>query len=85
MPKGKGRGKVKSRSSSPKKEDGVCYAFQKGKCESGKSCKCKHELIKKKDLAPATSGDNPQPKSMSAPKAAAPAIVKRAIARNCLP
>ena len=63
-----------------KKEDGVCYAFQKGKCENGNSCKCKHELIKKKDSAPATPGDKPQPKSKSAPKAAAPAIVKRAIA-----
>ena len=74
MPKGKGKRKSKSRSSSPKKEDGVCYAFQKGKCENGNSCKYKHELIKK------TSGDKPQPKSKSAPKAAAPAIVKRAIA-----
>ena len=79
-PKGKGKGKSKSRSSSPKKEDGVCYAFQKGKCENGNSCKYKHELIKKKDSAPATSGDKPQPKSKSAPKAAAPAIVKGAIA-----
>ena len=81
MPKGKGKGKSKSRSSSPKKEDGVCYAFQKGKQrENGNSCKYKHELIKKKDSAPATSGDKPQPKSKSAPKAAAPATVKRAIA-----
>ena len=58
----------------------MCYAFQKGKCENGNSCKYKHELIKKKDSAPATSGDKTQPKSKSAPKAAAPVIVKRAIA-----
>ena len=80
MPKGKGKGKSKSRSSSPKKEDGVCYAFQKGKCENGSACKYKHELIKKNNSAPATSGDKTQPKSKAAPKAAAPAIVRRAIA-----
>ena len=39
-----------------------------------------HELIKKKDSAPAPSGDKPQPKPKSAPKAAAPAIVRKAIA-----
>ena len=80
MPKGKGKGKSKSRSSSPKKEDGVCYAFQKGKCENGSACKYKHELIKKNNSAPATSGDKAQAKSKAAPKAAAPAIVRRAIA-----
>ena len=71
--------KVKSRSSSPKKEDGVCYAFQKGKCEKGSACKHKHELIKN-NSAPATSGDKAQAKSKAAPKTAAPAIVRRAIA-----
>ena len=76
MPKGKGKGKSKSRSSSPKKEDGVCYAFQKGKCENGNACKYKHELIKKNNSAPATSGDKAQPKLKAAPKAAAPAIVR---------
>ena len=79
MPEGKGKGKSKSRSSSPKKEDGVCYAFQKGKCEKGSACKYKHELIKN-NSAPATSGDKAQAKSKAAPKAAAPAIVRRAIA-----
>ena len=34
MPKGIGKGKSKSTSSSPKKEDGLCYAFQEGKCEN---------------------------------------------------
>ena len=48
--------------------------------ENGNACKYKHELIKKKDSAPATSGDKPQSKLKAAPKAAAPAIVKRAIA-----
>ena len=75
MPKGKGKGKSKSRSSSPKKEDGVCYAFQKGKCEKDSACKYKHELIKN-NSAP----DKTQPKTKAAPKAAAPAIVRRAIA-----
>ena len=63
MPNGKGKGKSKSRSSSPKKEDGACYAFQKGKCENGNSCKYKRELIKKKDSAPATSEVCPQGRS----------------------
>ena len=80
MPKGKGKGKSKSRSSSPKKEDGVCYAFQKGKCENGSACKYKHELIKMNNSAPATSGDKARAKSKAAPKAAAPALVRRAIA-----
>ena len=79
LPKGKGKGKSKSRSSSPKKEDGVCFAFQKGKCEKGSACKNKHELIKN-NSAPATSSDKAQAKSKAAPKAAAPAIVRRAIA-----
>ena len=79
MPKGKGKGTSKSRSSSPKKEDGVCYAFQKGKCEKGSACKYKHELSKN-NSAPATSGDKVQAKSKAAPKAAAPAIARRAIA-----
>ena len=49
-------------------------------CENSSACKYKHELIKKNNSAPATSGDKTQPKSKAAPKAAAPAIVRRAIA-----
>ena len=79
MPKGKGKGKSKSRSSSPKREDGACFAFQKGKCEKGSACKYKHELIKN-NSAPATSSDKAQAKSKAAAKNAAPAIVRRAIA-----
>ena len=75
----KGKGKSKSRSSSPKKEDGVCFAFQKGKCEKGSACKYKHEILKN-NSAPATSSDKAQAKSKAAAKTAAPAIVRRAIA-----
>ena len=74
LPKGKGKGKSKSRSSSPKREDGACFAFQKGS-----ACKYKHELIKN-NSAPATSSDKAQAKSKAAAKNAAPAIVRRAIA-----
>ena len=53
---------------------------RRGKCENGSACKYKHELIKKNNSAPATSGDKAQAKSKAAPKAAAPVIVRRAIA-----
>ena len=46
MPKGKGKGTSKSRLPSPKREDGACFAFQKGKCDRGSACKYRHELIK---------------------------------------
>ena len=78
MPKGKGKGKSKSRSSSPKRDDGACFAFQKGKCDKGSACKYRHELIKN-NSAPATSSDKAQAKSKAATKAAAPAIARRAI------
>ena len=45
MSKGKGKGKSKSRSSSPKRDDGACFAFQRGKCDRGSACKYRHELI----------------------------------------
>ena len=79
MAKGKGKGKSKSRSSSPKRDDGACFAFQKGKCDKGSACKYRHELIKN-NSAPATSSDKAQAKSKAAAKAAAPAIARRAIA-----
>ena len=79
MSKGKGKGKSKSRSSSPKRDDGACFAFQKGKCDKGSTCKYRHELIKN-NSAPATSSDKAQAKSKAAAKAAAPAIARRAIA-----
>ena len=79
MPKGKGKGKSKSRSSSPKRDDGACFAFQKGKCDRGSACKYRHELIKN-NSAPATSSDKAQAKSKAAAKAAAPAIARRVIA-----
>ena len=78
-PRGKGKGKSKSRSSSPKRDDGACFAFQKGKCDKGSTCKYRHELIKN-NSAPATSSDKAQAKSKAATKAAAPAIARRAIA-----
>ena len=73
------KGKSKSRSSSPKRDDGACFAFQKGKCDKGSACKYRHELIKN-NSAPATSSDKAQAKSKAAAKAAAPAIARRAIA-----
>ena len=79
MSKGKGKGKSKSRSSSPKRDDGACFAFQKGKCDKGSACKYRRELIKN-NSAPATSNDKAQAKSKAAAKAAAPAIARRAIA-----
>ena len=79
MPKGKGKGKSKSRSSSPKRDDGACFAFQKGKCDRGSACKYRRELIKN-NSAPATSSDKAQAKSKAAAKAAAPAIARRVIA-----
>ena len=78
MSKGKGKGKSKSRSSSPKRDDGACFA-QKGKCDKGSACKYRHELIKN-NSAPATSSDKAQAKSKAAAKAAAPAIARRVIA-----
>ena len=77
--KRKGKGKSKSRSSSPKRDDGACFAFQKGKCDRGSACKYRHELIKN-NSAPATSSDKAQAKSKAAAKAAAPAIARRGIA-----
>ena len=71
MSKGKGKGKSKSRSSSPKRDDGACFAFQKGKCDKGSACKYRHELIKN-NSAPATSSDKAQAKSKAAAKAAEP-------------
>ena len=79
MSKGKGKGKSKSRSSSPKRDDGACFAFQKGKCDRGSACKYRHKLIKK-NSAPATSSDKAQAKSKAAAKAAAPATARRAVA-----
>ena len=75
MPKGKGKGKSKS----PKRDDGACFAFQKGKCDRGSACKYRRKLIKN-NSAPATSSDKAQAKSKAAAKAAAPAIARRAIA-----
>ena len=74
----KGKGKSKSRSSSPKRDDGACFAFQKGKCDRGSACKYRHELIKN-NSAPATSSEA-QAKSKAAAKAAAPTIARRVIA-----
>ena len=68
MPKGKGKGKSKSRSSSPKKKSATHSRRGSAKMAIPASTSMR-----------ATSGDKPQPKSKSAPKAAAPAIVKRAI------
>ena len=81
MSKGKGKGKSKSRSSSPKRDDGACFAFQKGKCDKGSACKYRHELIKN-NSAPATSSGKAQAKSKAAAKAAAPAIARRVNARD---
>ena len=70
---------VKSRSPSPKRDDGACFAFQKGKCDKGSACKYRHELIKN-NSAPATSSDKAQAKSKATAKAAAPAVARKAIA-----
>ena len=67
MSKGKGKGKSKSRSSSPKRDDGACFAFQKGKCDRGSACKYRHELIKN-NSAPATSSDRRKPSRRLPPK-----------------
>ena len=80
LPKGKGKGKSKSRSSSPKKEDGVCFASRRESVRKGVLANTSMSSSRTTQLRQRQVTRHKPSRRL--PKAAAPAIVRRAMSES---